>query len=287
MSDLSWVIALRTETLSQFFGIFPFFASESLYLILIALGYWSWDKKVFKDLAILVCLSTMLNCWLKAIFRIPRPDIEHLVFAQDSFSFPSGDIQVVATFWFALAWHVKHPALWAFAILLTVLVGLSRVYLGVHYPIDVTVGAMVGILLVIMYYTIKNSSLWKLIKQNDILLSLIFFMFLSTYLFDMKDNLNKMSIISTGVLLGVFFGSCLAAKFRDHDLNDSKHRRLAAALIGLPTLFILRAGLMYLWQQSPHLSYVFIIYTILGLHIIFFVPWLVSNSARFLAPSRE
>ena len=275
MSDLSWVLPLRTETLTNFFSIFPLFANEKLYLILIALGYWAWDKKTFKDFAILVCTSTMLNYLLKILFHISRPNIEHLVPVVDPFSFPSGDIQVVATFWFALAWHFKHPLLWAFSISLVILVGMSRVYLGVHYPIDVIAGAIIGTAVPVIYYWIKNTDVWDNIKQNDEGVFLIFFVLMGCYLFGVKNNFNTTNITASGLLLGIFIGSYLDAKFCNQKTKFSLKQRIAAGIFGLVSMFALRTVLIALWHQYPQYVYLFGIYTLLGIHIIFFVPWLI------------
>jgi undecaprenyl-diphosphatase len=84
---------------------------------------------------------------LKLGFQRPRPDV---FFGPQplNYSFPSGHAMVSCCFYLALAeilmddrWsRVRKLAVWTFAILLTGAIGLSRVYLGVHYPTDVLGG---------------------------------------------------------------------------------------------------------------------------------------------------
>lgn len=103
-------------------------------------------------LAASVTGGTILGFALKAIFERPRPDlVAHLV-QVDYSSFPSGHATnsavVYLTLGALLAGAQKDRAvriyLMAVAILLTLLVGVSRVYLGVHWPSDVIAGWCVG-----------------------------------------------------------------------------------------------------------------------------------------------
>ncbi|HET7627809.1 MAG TPA: phosphatase PAP2 family protein [Bacillales bacterium] len=93
-----------------------------------------------------------LTILLKALFHRPRPDVEHLVYA-GFYGFPSGHaMHAVAfygfTFIMVCLFNRKKPertVSTATAVcLLIFLIGLSRVYLGVHYPLDVIGGYTAG-----------------------------------------------------------------------------------------------------------------------------------------------
>lgn len=93
--------------------------------------------------------AIMLNAVLKLIFRRDRPELWHLLTTEATYSFPSGHSLLSAAFaalvvimlwktsyrWVALAAGIAYP----------VCVGLSRLYLGVHYPTDVLAGWCVGV----------------------------------------------------------------------------------------------------------------------------------------------
>lgn len=124
-------------------------------VISLALLYTWWlDPPGGRKLGILLGLSWMLNLTLKEVFALPRP------FDADSGAaslaaratargpgFPSGHTQATATFWGFLAWHHGRRWLWAVGAVMVTAVGISRVWLGVHYPLDVAGGLAVGLVL--------------------------------------------------------------------------------------------------------------------------------------------
>jgi len=97
--------------------------------------------------AIAVLGAEVIDQALKLLFQRPRPDV---FFGPQplNYSFPSGHALVSCCFYLALAeiliddqWpRARKLAVWTLAVLLTCLIGLSRVYLGVHYPTDVLGG---------------------------------------------------------------------------------------------------------------------------------------------------
>lgn len=109
--------------------------------------------------SIVVISSAVLNLVLKHIFTRSRPDILRLI-SESGYSFPSGHAMnnaALYTMLLMLIWkYSKSNAvkviLSSFCVLLTVLIGYSRVYLGVHYACDVLGGWMVGFALSMLVY---------------------------------------------------------------------------------------------------------------------------------------
>jgi undecaprenyl-diphosphatase len=106
-----------------------------------------------RDVAVQMMLAGAVNLplyfWLKRTIGRPRPfaacpDIRACVRALDCFSFPSGHTLHAAAFLTIFASYFP----WAGAALLpfVILVALSRVTLGLHYPSDVAAGAAIGVL---------------------------------------------------------------------------------------------------------------------------------------------
>lgn len=93
-------------------------------------------------------LAALLAQLLKRSTRRRRPNagirgFAALVESPDAFSFPSG--HTAASVALAVAWAGEGSGLGLLASAFAALVGFSRVYLGVHYPLDVMAGAVLGL----------------------------------------------------------------------------------------------------------------------------------------------
>lgn len=92
--------------------------------------------------------SIWLNGLLKGAFARPRPDLWEPMLHYPGYSFPSGHAMATMTLTWVLgllAWRTRWrwPVL-AFMVVFTLLVGISRSYMGVHYPSDVLAGWAIG-----------------------------------------------------------------------------------------------------------------------------------------------
>lgn len=101
--------------------------------------------------------STVLLVTLKTVFHRTRPDPFFDTVLPVSYSFPSGHALSSFCFYGALAAIITNRInnrliqilIWIFAALLVALIGLSRIYLGVHYPSDVLAGYTVALIWVV------------------------------------------------------------------------------------------------------------------------------------------
>ncbi|OHB20357.1 MAG: hypothetical protein A2854_01215 [Parcubacteria group bacterium RIFCSPHIGHO2_01_FULL_56_18] len=146
----------RTEPFTAFFSLvtelgdvwFCIFAASLICLFL----YASKQKRFVPEL-LLISIGSALTVWaLKLLFALPRPTDPISLITLDSFSFPSGHAAAAATLYGFLLWMMlgtgktdRMRTIFAgvfFTII--ILVGLSRLYLGVHYLTDVLAGYVVG-----------------------------------------------------------------------------------------------------------------------------------------------
>lgn len=102
---------------------------------------------VFKQLALAFAIEITVYKSAKSLFSRPRPfvsldDVTMLVLPPDEFSFPSG--HTAAAFVVATVAGSCIPGLLIPLTVMAMLIGLSRVYSGVHYPSDIVAGAMLG-----------------------------------------------------------------------------------------------------------------------------------------------
>jgi undecaprenyl-diphosphatase len=122
-----------------------------------------WRTALFVTVASLG--GWFLNDALKQLFQRPRPDIVPHLREVMSLSFPSGHAMISAAVYLtlgALSMRIAERRLTKFycmavAVLATVLVGASRVYLGVHYPTDVIAGWLIGCSWALLCWIVERS----------------------------------------------------------------------------------------------------------------------------------
>lgn len=130
------------------------------FMIVSLIVFWCLDKHCGYFMLSLGFLGTVVNQFLKIIFRIPRPwvldpsfrPVESAVGDAGGFSFPSGHTQnVFATFGGIFVW-TKKAWLKVLCAVMIVVIAFSRMYLGVHTPLDVGVSCVAGLLLLVLLY---------------------------------------------------------------------------------------------------------------------------------------
>ena len=146
------------KVITQFGGaIFLILLSVTLLIII-------KNKKTGLFIWINLITSTLLNQILKNIVQRPRPT-EYRIINENGYSFPSGHSMVSAAFYgfiiYLIYKNVKNKYLkWGLIValsLLIILIGTSRIYLGVHYTSDVLAGFLISIsYLIIFTYLIKS-----------------------------------------------------------------------------------------------------------------------------------
>ena len=148
LTDMDWVLGVRTELLTLVFKALTELGSYIFALIFLPLGYWFWSKDIFSRLIAMSVLSKLLNTHLKMAYMAPRPGPVYQVMDVTEWSFPSGHAQHGATMWLGLAAELGQAWAWILSSLITAGIAMSRVYLGVHSLRDVTAGVIVGLLMV-------------------------------------------------------------------------------------------------------------------------------------------
>ncbi len=144
-APLDWLAAIRHDWLTPVFTLLTMLGSEPFFLAFLPFGYWCWRKSAFGRFGVLLLANALLNSYLKELWQMPRPDQAYWLIETGGWSFPSGHAQTAAAAWTWLAYEVGRPWAYAGAAVLIAGISLSRVYLGVHYPVDVGAGAAIGL----------------------------------------------------------------------------------------------------------------------------------------------
>lgn len=131
---------------------FTFTGNIEFYLLILPLLYWLLNRRLGVQVASFLLVSIVINNLSKMLFHSPRPywyDAQVQLWTDPEFSFglPSGHAQNAVVMWGLLALYGRRRWGWLVALGLIFLTGLSRIYLGVHFPTDVLAGWLLGALL--------------------------------------------------------------------------------------------------------------------------------------------
>lgn len=224
MEVLRFFEGIRNPFLDGIMSMITHFGEEIILIVFILVMFWCINKKDGYYLIIVGFLGIVLQQFLKLLFRIPRPwvidknftIVESARKGATGYSFPSGHTLTAVSAYGGLFKITKYKWLKILSIILAILVPLSRMYLGVHTPLDVFASIIIAIILLVTLYPLtqndKSSDKKMLIALISlVILSLFAYIFVSLYKFpenaDMKNiidgisNLSKISGASVGLLI--------------------------------------------------------------------------------------
>ncbi len=152
-AGLGLVLYLQSlgEGLRPIMQFFTFLGTEEFIMLAMPAVYWCLDAALGLRLGLLVMLSASLNSTVKVLLHLPRPYwVSMQVFpwsTEASFGAPSGHAQNAVVMWSTLAAHWRSRLAWGLAAALIFFVSISRLYLGVHFPLDTLLGWALGLLI--------------------------------------------------------------------------------------------------------------------------------------------
>jgi hypothetical protein len=237
--------------------------------------YWCWDARLGFRVGLILVLTQGLNIALKIAIHSPRPywvspEVKALA-SELSFGMPSGHAQGAVSVWGMTATRIRYPWAYALAFGLSLLIGISRVTLGVHFPGDVIGGWAAGCLL-LGAFLVGEHLLGKMLQglslSNKVMASFLASMGIIALYgvgwavmggwqmpaawagFALQatgvpiDPLNPREVIdASGLLFGICAGYALMQHLGGFRTNAPVFRRLACYLIGI-------MGLLLIWYGS-------------------------------------
>ncbi len=127
---------------------FSFLGTEDFFLVVLPIIYWCISTTLGMQVAVILMVSSSVNYFFKVAFHGPRPYwISSMVkglASETSFGVPSNHAQSATVIWGIIAAYLRKWWAWLIAILFILLISLSRLYLGVHFPHDVLLGLLLG-----------------------------------------------------------------------------------------------------------------------------------------------
>ena len=160
---------------------FSFLGSEEFFLAVLPVVYWCINSQAGLKIGVIVLFSSGINDIFKLLFHSPRPywystQVKALS-AETSFGLPSGHAQISTSFWGMAAVTARRAWFWLVAVFLIIMIGISRLYLAVHFPIDVLTGWAIGAIILWLFVRYwETASTWagnKTFNQQIMLTILI------------------------------------------------------------------------------------------------------------------
>lgn len=270
-----------TDAILEFITIF---GEQIIIVAILAFFYFAYNKNLGKKIAYTLFTSLSLNGAIKGVVSRPRPFVlDPLLSAErvetaTGFSFPSGHTQASSTFFYTTAFYFKKKLLWIFCIVITILIGFSRIGLGVHYPTDVIVGMILGILCAIFLSILFD----KCIKnfKSELLMYLASFIIFVPFIFIFySNNYNKVLIHKDFYQMVMMFGGFICAfiideKLVQFDTNVSLKTKILR-LIGAGISYVLvDYGLKFIFPKDLFIlslvRYFLITFVVLGIYPLIF-----------------
>lgn len=263
---------LSNPTLDNIFIFITNLGGELFYVLALTVVYWCINRKVGAKMFTILIFSVFGNSVLKEIFSTQRPfKIKRInaLYSKSApgYSFPSGHTQGTTTFWFYMMRKIRNNIVYLIGVFVIILVGFSRLYLRVHWPIDVIGGIFFGIIFAFIgeYFINKISPL-----KYNVINTLIFSILIPNVLliFFMSETNVKLISLITGALFGYF----IEENYIKFNVKTTKFKQGVKLIIGLLILMLIRTILKYIFLDNIMFDY--IRYFVIGISTTLFIPYL-------------
>lgn len=285
--------------------------TEQFFFIVLPLIYWCVDTSLGIRIAFIVATNSFINYTTKILFAGPRPywASSHVqaLSAEETFGMPSGHAQIAVGVWGTLALSFKQKWVKLIFIFIILMIGFSRLYLGVHFLHDVLAGWLLGIIILWAFQKYWNPIAgWlaqKTFSQQTVLISVVTFLMIaigSAVVAFRSDFQIPTQWIDNALLsgseiapvdpngiftsAGSFFGLALGVAWINaqggYQVEGPLGKRALRYVIGLLGVLILWMGLgMIFPREADLISYAlrFVRYSLVGWWLTGGAPWLFKH----------
>ena len=261
MGFLKFLEGIRTPFLDWFFSLITHLGDETVFLVVAIFIFWCVSKREGYYVLITGLVGTVINQILKLFFAIPRPWVQDTSFKPvdtaveraTGYSFPSGHTQNATGTFGAIARFCKRWWLRIVFIVLIVLVAFSRMYLGVHTPLDVLTSLGIGAALVFALRPLFSTEerfekYMSFVVMGSIIAALAFMLYFPIFSDAGHDAANLESAMKNAYTLAgctiglalVYFVDSAWTKF---DTRASWYAQIIKFVVGLGIVLLIKEGL--------------------------------------------
>jgi membrane-associated phospholipid phosphatase len=283
-----------------------FIGTPEFFLVLVPFIYWNIDRRIGIRTMLVVFSFEFINSSLKLLLHQPRPywigDIKPLSTegVEGTYGIPSGHSGRTLTLSGYLATQFKRNWFWVIAILYILLVGFSRLYLGVHFPQDVLASWLLGILTILAFtkwegairkWLVDQSLSTQIVLGFLVSLGMVLIGFIIRFIVSgtpdpaewSQYNAEARSVTYfftiTGAIFGAYTGYILMRQYARFDPKGDDVKRGFRYLLGVVCLLVLFLGMdsafAVIAPDKSTLGYIlrFIRYGASTFLITFLAPW--------------
>ncbi len=288
MDFLYWLQQLRNPVLDFIFENISLLVNQGLLIAIVCYTYWCYDKKIAQKVFLSFCASGIVIQSLKIFCRIPRPWIidsriqpkPEMMETATGYSFPSGHTQTATSACYSMLDVFKNKIITIILLIFPILMMLSRMYVGVHSPLDVTVSFVISALIVYGIHKILKkeyeSNLYKLCFILCIA-SIVSFLY-AFYVTTTQGNYELIAdcVKNAGAALGFGLGAILESKTINFAIiKRTTKNTILLLVIGLVGALVFKSGLKLVLPNG--IIFDFIRYFLTIFWIMYLYPLLFSK----------
>lgn len=233
--------------MAPFWQIISELGRFEFYLAVTPFIYWCISKQMGKHLIFLLAISDIINSFTKHTLRQPRPYWLEASLGLDeeiSYGIPSGHAQAAAVMYLFLGFWLKRGWVWLLCLTMIVCMGVSRVYLGVHFVQDALAGIVIALLILAGYFIWQRNFYERF--RNRILGQRVMFILLVAFLMTTLYVIIRM-IVGTPDM-----GVAWAAYIDAAELESVENATTAlGTFAGLGLGFILEVSWVRFMERGP------------------------------------